>query len=873
MGEIPLMSRDTELNGILARLTEPEPVAFVLAGEAGVGKTRLAAEAARSAAALGFATARAVASRSAAAIPFGPFAPLLPDSGRSAGDLLGLLRQASDAILERAGSQRRLLLVVDDAQLLDDGSAALVHQLVHERTCSVLASVRTPGPAPEPVTALWKDGLAERIELRCWTEAQTEAVLVAVLGGPVAAGSVRRLWEVSRGNALYLRELLIGAIESGALTEAGGIWALRQPLTAPGRLVELVASRLAGLAPGTIAVVELLAAGEPVGVPVLEKITDPAGLEDAEAQGFVLVRQDGRRMDARLAHPVYGEALRQSLPRSRLRRISALLASAIEASGARRREDLLRLGRWQLDSGRPGEPALLTQAARRAMEMFDQELAARLAQAALDSGGGADTGLVLGEARFRSGQHAEAESVLARMVPLCRTDGERARIASARAHNFHNLMGDPAAAHAVLDEALAAVTDDAARFQVLGRLATIRLFETDPEGALAAAAPLLASEDDIVASRGAYVSSIALALLGRSEEAVTVAYRGLQAHQRASGLHQLPGAQLIGAVFGHAAGGRLAQALADADVAYRASLAAGDQEGEATHLLTSGWVLIEAGQLARASRAFLDAVSINREIHDHAALRWCLSGLALAEAMSGHTERARAAAAERDELPVGPMTIYETDLIDRSRAWVAVAAGELSQACEILAAAAARAEAARLRIAEARLLHDVGRLGQPGSVAPRLAVLAGLADGQYVAALAGHAAALARGQAAGLEAAGQAFQDLGAVLLAAEAYLAASARYRSEGRIRQASAMARHASELAATCGDVRTPGLSLGTGTEPLTRREREVAGLAAAGASSREIAARLVLSVRTVDNHLQNVYGKLGVTSRDELARVLRG
>lgn len=113
----------------------------------------------------------------------------------------------------------------------------------------------------------------------------------------------------------------------------------------------------------------MLAAGEPLGVPVLEKITNVAGLEDAESQGFVQVHQDGRRTMARLAHPVYGEALRQSLPRSRLRRISATLAGAIEATGARRREDLLRLGRWQLDSGGPGEPVLLSRAARPGLRM------------------------------------------------------------------------------------------------------------------------------------------------------------------------------------------------------------------------------------------------------------------------------------------------------------------------------------------------------------------------------------------------------------------------------------------------------------------------------------------------------------------------
>src|ERR1700733_450362 len=329
-GEIPLMSRDAELDRILAMLRGPVPAAFVLAGPAGVGKTRLAAEVAKSAALLGFGTALAVASRAASVIPFGPFAPFLPAAGHSPDDLLGLLRQASDAILERAGPDRRLLLVVDDAQFLDEGSAALVHQLVREEACSVLPSLRTPGPVPDPVTALWKDGLADRIDLRSWGEAETEAVLVAVLGGPIAGGSVRRSWEVSRGNALYLRELLIGAVDSGALSETGGIWSLRQPLAAPGRLVELVAARLAGLAPETVAVIELLVAGEPLGMPVLEQIADPAGLEDAEAQGFVQVQQDGRPTVVRLAHPVYGEALRQSLPRSRLRRISTTLAAAIE---------------------------------------------------------------------------------------------------------------------------------------------------------------------------------------------------------------------------------------------------------------------------------------------------------------------------------------------------------------------------------------------------------------------------------------------------------------------------------------------------------------------------------------------------------------
>jgi DNA-binding CsgD family transcriptional regulator len=58
----------------------------------------------------------------------------------------------------------------------------------------------------------------------------------------------------------------------------------------------------------------------------------------------------------------------------------------------------------------------------------------------------------------------------------------------------------------------------------------------------------------------------------------------------------------------------------------------------------------------------------------------------------------------------------------------------------------------------------------------------------------------------------------------------------------------------------------------DELTFREREVALLAAAGLSSRQIADRLVISSRTVDNHLQRVYRKLGVSSREALALRIR-
>ena len=60
-------------------------------------------------------------------------------------------------------------------------------------------------------------------------------------------------------------------------------------------------------------------------------------------------------------------------------------------------------------------------------------------------------------------------------------------------------------------------------------------------------------------------------------------------------------------------------------------------------------------------------------------------------------------------------------------------------------------------------------------------------------------------------------------------------------------------------------------TAGEPgaLTERERSIAELAADGRTNREIATELVLSVKTVEAHMRNIFRKLGVSKRIELAR----
>jgi hypothetical protein len=132
---------------------------------------------------------------------------LPPDPGDdrlSREDRGDLLRRYGRAVVDGAAG-RPLLVFVDDAHLLDDGSATLLHQLALTRAATVLATVRSGERAPDPVVSLWKDALADRIEVsvlvprrlrscwsRCWCEFENLGANLAAEARAEAAVLLRR---------------------------------------------------------------------------------------------------------------------------------------------------------------------------------------------------------------------------------------------------------------------------------------------------------------------------------------------------------------------------------------------------------------------------------------------------------------------------------------------------------------------------------------------------------------------------------------------------------------------------------------------------------------------------------------------------------
>jgi DNA-binding NarL/FixJ family response regulator len=243
--------------------------------------------------------------------------------------------------------------------------------------------------------------------------------------------------------------------------------------------------------------------------------------------------------------------------------------------------------------------------------------------------------------------------------------------------------------------------------------------------------------------------------------------------------------------------------------------------------------------------------------------------LAEASALAGDADGAAAASAEADSLLAGA-GVFE-GLARRARGWVALARGERTTATDLLLDAARWSGSHGHGTAEVLALHDVVRLDGSRRVAARLAELAPATEGPWASAVAAHARAVTDDDADALDAAATTFQEIGALLLAAEVAAQAAAAFRRRSLVSRADRSAARARVLLARCEGARSPVLADLEGALPLTAREREVAHLAAEGLSASAVAERLFVSTRTVEGHLQRIYTKLGVHDRAGLALLL--
>ena len=516
----PLAGRDREeaaLRRAWAEAVEAGPRVAVLAGEPGVGKTRLASDLARhahaagatvllgrareDAAALHGVLAEAlrplVASRPAAALgPLaGELARLVPDLAARlprpvTGDPDGARFRLAEAVagaLAAACADGPALLLVDDAQWMDGGSATLLAHAAGALAGRplLLLLTRRDDAAPPPalaelLAAARGDGALTSIALAPVDEAATAAIVEGWAGPGAPAALVRALHDRTGGNPFCVEETLRELQESGVLGR--GAWPAGDALGLPAGVREAVTRRLDRLEPDERWLLRLAAvmgsavtaddleacarAARAAGAAPVEPAMALDALERATAARLTREAADDGAFD--FAHALVRETLVGELSAARRARLHVAVAEAIDGTGG----DAGPLAAYHLAAaGAEADPEV---AADTACSAAEQAMArAAYAQAAehlertlvipgLDGARRGDLLVRLGQARARAGAGDAARAAFDQAAAIARAAGDGvllARAAIGAGGLGVVVTGEDPARSALLREAIATLGD------------------------------------------------------------------------------------------------------------------------------------------------------------------------------------------------------------------------------------------------------------------------------------------------------------------------------------------------------------------------------------------------------------------------------
>lgn len=751
------------------------------------------------------------------------------------------------AIRERSAAA----LFIDDADLLDDDAAAIVHSLaVHDEVPVYVACTLEPGRRlPVALRSLWKDGHLPRFDLPPLGTSEVHDYLVDAVGRPVTVRDVDAFARWCRGEPGILVDLVESSLEAEQWEVVSGTAILAARPVPPPALLEAVEETAAELNGDALAVAEFFGAANPViGSRMLDWLPLAAmvhlvGMDvllEAESTG-VIVADDTR---VRLALPYLADAVARRTPHLRRARIAGELAAAVRASAGSRPD------------GIPGDHAcalagLLTLTAAVTMPVADRLESARSALRLGDAAAARDLASADGS------QDEDPDSAAVHtwaLIHLNDLDG----VYQAR----RRWGSDPSPAW----RGLGMFLDEFRQRRDLGTRAFLTRHDGAPGGLVGSVVARMRDDRFSGAWFGFLIAETAM-LVGR--------YRETRDLLDAIG----PAADDDGLLVFHLVlvAERLEAAVAGADracevteAARRASAWRSDQVCASADFVC-GLAHSRAGRFGEAltelrnSAPFLAATRLQD---------WpgrLIDRIGVMTKGSGPGSEVGPV-----EIPTDPYALLTAGEINLDQAWVLAAADQAGPAAErLLAFGEGVADAAptlavdqfelaaRLLSpggdAHARLLRGTERVARCVEPAERVEVLVN------------YAAALCAADGAALVAVAEQYRRLGLRPVAADAYAQAAAAHRAAGDVRAAVTSQSAAKHLVNGLGGLASP--AQGAVVSPtLTRREREVVALAAESLSNPQIADRLRLSVRTVEGHLLRACAKYGVRDRKTLTVLWR-